>query len=116
MSKRQVLIPSIVFDRIRSRLEALPHEIDVLCWTSSGVQLPDGSPVETTDYKPEIAWIPIDLLFAGTSNGMTVSEFLLFTEAITELFIALVFALIYHFTAMFFSENLLAGKAIIKDI
>ncbi|OUW87463.1 MAG: hypothetical protein CBD84_01300 [Acidimicrobiaceae bacterium TMED224] len=84
MSKRQVLIPSIVFDRIRSRLEALPHEIDVLCWTSSGVQLPDGSPVETTDYKPEIAWIPIDLLFAGTSNGMTVSEFLLFTEAITD--------------------------------
>ncbi|MGB1894820.1 MAG: hypothetical protein ACPHP5_04605, partial [Candidatus Puniceispirillaceae bacterium] len=37
-------------------------------------------------------------------------------EAIKELFIALVFALIYRFTAMFFSENLLAGKAIIKGI
>jgi hypothetical protein len=38
------------------------------------------------------------------------------TEAIIELFIALVFVLIYRFTAMFFSENLLVRKAIIKGI
>jgi hypothetical protein len=38
------------------------------------------------------------------------------TELVLELFIALVLALIYRFTAMFFSENLLAGKAIIKGI
>ena len=84
MSKRQVLIPSIVYDRIRPRLEALPHEIEILCWSSSGIHLADGSPIAATEYRPEIGWIPIDLLFAGTSNGMVASEFLLFTEALID--------------------------------
>ncbi|MEC7915565.1 MAG: NAD(P)-dependent oxidoreductase [Actinomycetota bacterium] len=84
MSKRQVLVPLSVYERIRSRLEDSPHDFDVLCWSSSGLTHPDGSAVTEPDYRPEIAWIPIDLLFAGTSPGMTTSDFLLFTEAVVE--------------------------------
>ena len=82
MPKRQVLVPSVVYERIRPRLEALPHEVEILCWSTSGIHLADGTPFSETDYKPEIGWIPIDLLFAGTSDGMTASDFLLFAEAL----------------------------------
>ncbi|MDP7068619.1 MAG: D-2-hydroxyacid dehydrogenase [Acidimicrobiales bacterium] len=84
MSKRQVLVPLTVYERIHSRLEDSPHDFDVLCWSSSGITHSDGSAVAESDYRPEIGWVPIDLLFAGTSPGMTASDFLLFTEALVE--------------------------------
>ena len=84
MSKRQVLIPLTAYERIHSRLESSPHEFDVLCWSSSGVTHSDGSAVAESDYRPEVAWIPIDLLFAATSTGMAASDFVLFAEALVE--------------------------------
>ena len=36
------------------------------------------------DFRPEIGWIPIDLLFAGVSDGMSVPDFLLFADALVE--------------------------------
>ena len=65
MSKRQVLIPHIAYDRIRSRLDELPHDVAVLCWSSTGVNWADGSPVAANEYVPEAGWIAIDTMFSG---------------------------------------------------
>ena len=84
MSKRQVLIPLTAYERIHSRLESLPHEFEVICWSSSGVTHSDGSAIAESDYRPEVAWIPIDLLFAVASTGMAASDFVLFAKALVE--------------------------------
>ena len=84
MSKRQVLIPLTAYERIHSRLESLPHEFEVICWSSSGVTHSDGSAVAESDYRPEVGWIPIDLLFAVASTGMAASDFVRFAEALVE--------------------------------
>ena len=84
MSKRQVLIPISAYERIRSRLDNSQHEFEVLCWSANEVSRPDGSTVAMEDFRPEIGWIPIDLLFAGVSDGMSVPDFLLFADALVE--------------------------------
>ena len=76
MPKRQVLIPLAVYDRVQSRLETSPHEFDVLRWSSSEITWPDGSLVAASDYKPEVGWIPIDLMFAG--------DFVSFVDSLLE--------------------------------
>ena len=76
MSKRQVLIPLAVYDRLQSRLEASPNEFNVLRWSPSEITWPDGSPVAASDYNPEVGWIPIDLLFSG--------DFVSFVDSLLE--------------------------------
>jgi len=84
MSKRQVLIPLMAYDRIQSRLEASPSELDVVCWSSSGITWPDGSQVAASDYQPEVAWIPIDLLLSEKSTGMPGGDFVSFVDSLLE--------------------------------
>lgn len=84
MSKRQVLIPISAYERIRSRLDKSQHDFEILCWSANEVTHPDGSIVARSDFRPEIGWIPIDLLFAGISEGMSVPDFLLFADALVE--------------------------------
>lgn len=84
MSKRQVLIPLMAYERIKSRLETSSHEVDVVCWSSSGVTWPDGSQVTGSDYQPEVAWIPIDLMLSGKSTGMPGGDFVSFVDAVLE--------------------------------
>ena len=65
MSERQVLIPHMTYGRIRSRLDDLPHDLAVLCWSPTGVTWADGSPVTANQYAPEAGWVAIDTMFSG---------------------------------------------------
>jgi phosphoglycerate dehydrogenase-like enzyme len=65
MSERQVLIPHMAHDRIRSRLDDLPHDLAILRWSPTGVTWADGSPVPANRYAPEVGWIAIDTMFSG---------------------------------------------------
>ena len=84
MPKRQVLIPISAYERIRPRLSNSRHEFDILCWSATEITHPDGSVVAKSDLRPEIGWIPIDLLFAGISEGMSAPDFLLFVDALID--------------------------------
>ncbi|HAA66263.1 MAG TPA: hypothetical protein DCY36_10575 [Acidimicrobiaceae bacterium] len=76
MSKRQLLIPAASFERVEQRLSVFSSEIDAILWSSNGLTAPDGSSIEPSEFKPEIGWIPIDVLFSG--------EFLAFVDSLLE--------------------------------
>ncbi|MFT7597963.1 MAG: phosphoglycerate dehydrogenase-like enzyme [Acidimicrobiales bacterium] len=60
---RQVLIPAAAIPRVSERLEASPHNIELLAWSSDGITTTGGTTVD--DPKPEAAWLTMDLFFSG---------------------------------------------------
>lgn len=51
--------------RVAEQLAALDHDLDLLLWGPDGLTRPDGSIVHSSQAAPEVAWISIDLFFAG---------------------------------------------------
>lgn len=68
MTSRQVLVHAAAYDRVADRLDALPHDLDVLRWSVDGVTSADGSIPDAP--QPEAAWISMDVFFSGDFGPM----------------------------------------------